>query len=301
MTIVCERYETREEWLQARSTFLGASEIAAILGMGYADQSPITIWAEKVHGTVDEHEKKRLRIGTMMEPVLRQMFTEETGLPCQSVQHEVRRHPVYPFLGATLDGLTTDERDEFSIPVELKNVGQFNLKDWLDEPPLKFQLQVQQQMAVTGAPYCYLFALIGGMTPSVVRLERHERLIAGLVREAERFWGYVERRELPPVDDSEATAKALSRIWREDEGKAILLPSESQEWAERLEAAKEAKKSAEAEERKFANLLKGAIADATFGDVPGFGRFSYKTQTTAAHEVKESTFRVLRRVKVKGY
>lgn len=288
-------YATREDWLTARASFLGASETAGILGCGYADQSPITIWASKVHGIADELEMKRLRIGVLMEPVLRELFTDETGIVLDDLPPwTVYRHAQFPWMGATLDGIAG------GIPVELKNVGPYNRKDWEGEPPLKFLVQVQHQIAVCDAPYGYLFGLIGGNEPVVTRVERHDRLIAIILQKLAEFWGYVERRELPPVDDSEATAKALSRLWSEEPGKSVLLPYEALEWAERFEAAKEAKKAAEAEETKYGNLLKAAIADAECGDVPGFGRYSYKTQTRRAYTVEEATFRVLRRVKAKG-
>src|SRR3990167_8472211 len=115
-----EVYSDRPSWLRARPSFLGASETAAILGLGYADQSLITIYESKVNGCLEEEEVKRLKIGALMEPVLRQLFEDETGFTVRYKPFDIRRHPKYPFMGATLDGECTD--DDGLAVCELKNV-----------------------------------------------------------------------------------------------------------------------------------------------------------------------------------
>lgn len=276
---------------------IGASDTAAVLGVGYANQLPITVWNSKVNGEIDDATLKRLKIGRLMEPSLRAIFTDETTLPCLDPgQFTIYAHPELPWLGATLDGLTTLDGD-FCIPVELKNVAYFNRKDWDDEPPLKFEIQLQHQLAVTGAPYGYLSALIGGNESVVRKIPRNDRFIAAMLPKLREFWEYVERRELPPVDESEATSKLLGKIFHEDEGLSVRLPPEAGDWALELEQAKMEIKEAEKRKTAAENKLKAAIGTATIGDIPGHGRYSWATQHRAAHHVKATTFRVLRKVK----
>jgi len=290
-----ERYRTREEWLAARRTFIGASESAALFGCGYASQSPITVYESKVNGTADESERQALRIGQMMEPALRRLFSEVTGLSCvKAGRYVVRRHPLHPWIGATLDAMTEDPEP---VPVELKNVGHFNKRDWDDEPPLKFAIQLQHQLAVTGASHGYLFALIGGNEPVVKRMDRNERFIEAMIARLNAFWGLVQMRVLPEVDSSEATTKALVRLFDEEEGSETFLPDEAVEWTETIENARQQIKSLESIKDAAENKLRASIAEYSYGILPDGSRWQWKTQARRGCEVKPSSTRILRKVK----
>lgn len=289
----------REEWLEVRRSLIGASDTAGIFGVGYEDQSALTVWDEKVNARPDEKAGlKRLRIGKLMEPALRAIASEEIGLLVDTHgEFTVLRHAEKPWLGATLDGFCIHPELGFT-PVELKNVSNFAKRDWEDEDlPLKFAVQCQQQIAVTGARQAFLFGLIGGSDPVVKLVPRNQRFIDAMIARLEEFWGYVERREMPPVDESLATARLLTRLFPEDDGSTIMLPAEATEWAKELADAKSAIKEAEAKKVAAENKIKAAINDNSFGLLSGGGGFSWKTQSRAEHVVKASTFRVLRACK----
>jgi putative phage-type endonuclease len=297
-----ETFTGRRDWLSRRRSCIGASESPAIFGVGYADQSPVTVWHSKISDEYDfdpKGEIKRLKIGRLIEPALRIIFREETGL---EVEHPgdfvLYRHPELNWLGMSPDGLVEDAGE--ICPVELKNVDTFQASAWRsddDEPPLKFNVQCQHQMAVLGSPRAYLMGLIGGNDPVVKVIHRNERFITAMLTKLREFWGYVERREIPPVDESFATAQILSHLFTEREGTAVQLPHEAIDWDIQLQKAKADVKDAEAREAKYANLLKASIGEATFGIIPGGGSYSWKTQSREEHVVKSSTFRVLRRLR----
>jgi putative phage-type endonuclease len=294
-----DRYSSEAHWLEARRSLIGASDSAGIFGVGYFDQSAVTVWDSKINAprAIDQAKVRRLKVGKLMEPALRAIFAEESGQICVSPgDFTIFRRAEIPWLGATLDGLT--EHDEYGpCPVELKNVSNFARDEWDgDEPPLKFAVQVQHQLAVTGASHGFLLGLIGGNEPVIKTIERNDRFIDAMLKRLEEFWGYVERRELPPVDSSVATAQILAKLWPEDSGATVALPPEAADWDHELSEAKEAIKAAEARKLAAENKLKAAIGEATFGEFGGI-RYSWKSQTRAEHVVKESTFRVLRRCK----
>src|SRR4051812_25601533 len=81
-----EEHATREEWLRARMKGIGASDTAAILGEGYEDQSPITVWDSKRNEPreIDPAKLKRFNVAKRLEPAMRGIFTDETGWPCES-------------------------------------------------------------------------------------------------------------------------------------------------------------------------------------------------------------------------
>lgn len=294
-TIQCR---DRAEWLEARRAVIGASDSAAIFGVGYKDQSPLTVWESKVRPCEEAEEPKRLRIGRLIEPALRSIFEAETGLPCESPgDYTIHVHPEYPWLGATLDGRC--EHDEYGpCVVELKNVDRFLRDEWRDDdPPLKFNVQCQHQMAVTGTSHAFLLGLIGGNEPFVKIVERNDRFIAAMIERLGEFWEYVARGKMPPIDESIASAKVLARLYPEDSGETVWLPDEAADWAAEIEDAKQIIKQAESRKIAAENKVKAALGDATFGEIPSGGRFSWKTQRRKECVVKASQFRVLRLAK----
>jgi predicted phage-related endonuclease len=296
-----EDFRNRAAWLNSRRSCLGASDSPAIFGVGYLGQSPITVWDSKVNEPREEArwaESKRLKIGLLIQPALRAIFTEETGFTVTNPgDFTLVRHPEIPWLAASLDA-EVEHPDFGIIPLELKNVSTFMRDEWDDEdPPLKHQVQVQHQIAVMGTSHGYLMGLIGGNEPVIKLVPRNERFIAVMLPKLEEFWGYVERRELPPVDSSQATAQLLARLYPESNGQTITLPEEAAEWDAELARAKADAKDAEERATKYANLIKASIGEATFGQLPGGCSYSWKEQTRKEHFVQESTFRVLRRCK----
>lgn len=292
-----EQYEKPEIWLPQRSTIVGASDTAVLYGEGYEGQSILGTWMDKVHGPSEDDKPARLkrkRFGNIMQPAVLQLFREETGLGAFAVNNAIYRSTSMPFFGASLDALAEDDE-----PVELKYVSHFQGRDWEDAPPLKYQVQIQHQMAVLGASRGWLCALIGGFDLKVVPVERNDSFIASLLETVAEFWRYVELKEPPPIDGSEATRKALHRLYPQDQGTEVALPAEAFEWDAELQKAKADKKNAAERETLYANHIKAAIADATHGVLPGGGKYSWKTQHVKAEAICRPAFdkRVLLRCK----
>lgn len=294
-----ESYLDRHSWLAARRSMIGASDTAGIFQVGYASQSPVTVWDSKVSDRqqeFDEGLQRRMRIGKLMEPTLRSIFGCETGLHVADPgEFTIFRNCETQWLGATLDGVT--DHDEFGwSPVELKNVNNFNRKDWEgDEAPLKFQVQCQHQLAVTGATHGFLLGLVGGDDPVIKTIERNDRFIAAMLQRLADFWGFVERKEMPPIDESLATAQLLAQLWPQDSGAAVQLPDEAVEWDRELMEAKEAIKAAEACKTQAENKLKASIGEAAIGLLPHGGSYTWRSQDRKEYVCKATSFRVLRR------
>ncbi len=262
----------RTEWIAERRRRLQASDTAAILGVGYKNQSALTVWESKVSGTEDPASNaKHLRIGKLIEPGLRAIFADETGLECLPVgDFTIYCHPLIDWLGATLD--TKVVHPAFGLsPVELKNVHFFNWHEWKADspPPLKFAVQVQHQLAVTGASHGFLFGLIGGAEPIVRVVARDEKFIDAMIIELEKFWGYVQRQEMPPVDGSEASAQVLKRTFGRDNGASMMLPHDAVEWAVTRETCATLIKTLKEIQTTAENNIKAKIGSCSFGDLPG--------------------------------
>ena len=289
-----------EAWLAARRTMIGASESPSILGCGYADEGPWTIWAKKTGQMEDKPDNELLWYGREMQPITLKRFTIETGLPVRDLgEFTIQRHPTISWLGATLDGVATEADGELAV-VEAKNIGHYGAAEWnAPEPPLRVQVQIQHQLAVTCFKVGYAAATVGGNKLAFRRLERNERFIAAMIQRLEEFWRLVREGRPPEIDYSEATAKALRAIHPDDNGAALTLPPESLIWDHNLERVKRHIKILKRFEEEYKNRIKAAIGDASFGELPdGSGEgYSWKSQDVAEFVTAARTDRILRRAK----
>lgn len=278
-----EIHETEEQWLEARKTGIGASEVASVFGCGYANTSPITVWSSKTGGPRMEFDAatiRRMNRGHKLEPVIASEFTEETGLECfDPGPYTIYRSKSTPWLFATLDRWCVDPNFG-PVPVELKAVhGRFR-NDWdeEDEPPLKYLVQCQTQMAVTGAKACYLVGLIGGDEIVVRLIERNVRFIEAMLAKLAGFWGYVVNHLMPPVDESEATKAMLGLIYPKDTGAEVSLPIDFIELDRELLQLKDQRKTIETRIDAIENRIKAELKTATRGCLPG-GSYTWKQQS----------------------
>jgi|SRR6188768_1199390 len=203
-------------WHELRAGRIGASEVAALFGCGY--QSHFQLWHEKrgdlAHADYSDNE--RVILGRCLEAGI----ADAAHL---LFDYELRKADAYytddecPGLGATPDYFLVREDGEF--PAEVKNASWGSFKDdWIihedgfTEAPLRFQLQVQTQLACTGANFALLIALISG--DRIVRCEmaRHDEAIAEIRRRVSEFWHSIEHNIEPPAE-MPRDFDAAKRVW----------------------------------------------------------------------------------------
>lgn len=192
---------THYEWLQARRSGIGGSDIAAIVGASpYA--TAYDIYKAKMEAPDDSEESENSEWGRILEPVVAKKFVDRTGLKVQNVNF-LMRHPDHTWAIANIDRaivnpeiagnvrfkngeLTTD------MILECKTASEYVGKDWgeeeTDEVPDQYQCQGQWYMGVTNTLVCYMAVLIGGNKFRIYRIDRNQELIDYLFSEAESFW-----------------------------------------------------------------------------------------------------------------
>lgn len=280
----------REGWLAARATGIGASDAWRLLS------EPYHLWALKSGLVEDEDlsDVERVHWGNLLEDVVILETGRRAGVvPCNS--GELLRSTVHPFALATLDGWTDD-----GCPIEAKTAGAWLADEWADGAPPKYRIQCQWQMLVTGAPRVLLGCLLGGQRLVWSWIERDEATIAALADAGREMWRRVEENDPPPCDGSEASARALAKVYPKDDGETVVLPGALIEVSDELDAVKAQIKAAEARADALEAQIKAAIGSASVGLLIDGSGWSWKAQTRAEYVVKASTFRKLLRKKAKG-
>lgn len=208
----------RDQWLDKRSHSIGASEIAAILGLS-PWESPYTIWARK-RGVLDGvEENEAMRWGTVLEQEIAKEWSDRFGIATiQPDPITIYRSTALPIATASPDRLAVEGRGakrKVVAWVEIKNVGSHKIDEWSEGIPDYYWTQAQWQLAVSGLDLTHVAALVGGQTLLWRRVTRDEQWISYAFAEAEKFWHLVESGVEPEVDGSNATKNAISGQYAE--------------------------------------------------------------------------------------
>ena len=211
-------------WLDRRRESIGASETAAVLGLS-PWATAFTVWEQKMGKDTDIPEHLAY-FGHKLEPVVAgwvEDFHPEIGKVMDAREDRLEngeacggyRSVECPWLTATPDYLVYVDGVEAWIPLEIKTTA----RAW-NEVPFQYQVQVQQQMGVLGAPYAYLAVLQNTNTPMLHRFEFDHDLWDHIVMITREFWEQHVVTETPPTPVSLAEQ---ATVWPSETGKTIEL------------------------------------------------------------------------------
>lgn len=251
----------RLPWLAARRHGLGASETAAVLGLN-TWKTPLDVWLEKIDTTpvVDDPPSLAARIGTAMEHVVAQMTVHGwPDLGKIGPTPGLIAHDDHPWMLATVDRLLYERGVVDGPPLGILEVKTTNRHayehHWIDGvPPLFVQVQVQQQLAVTGLERAWVACWVrdergDDAIKAPALIEAAPDVHRQLVEYGGAFWrDHVEARVMPsPIVGD---ADKMSGLWTPDPAKTVTADEDLEhligEWMHADEVAKDAAKRAAA-------------------------------------------------------
>ncbi len=215
-------HDNEEQWLAEKENYIGASEISTLFGHGY--QTYYALWHQKA-GLIDKEnldDVLPVLIGQCMESGLASVIRKVEGVDMRKAHRYLIHSNEATCLAASLDyEIRTD--DAGWVPCELK------IQDWMAfseqweeteisgeyDPPLKFALQLQQQLLITDKPYGYLFALVGNRQLVKVKMEADKDVQNMIEEEAIRFWTSIHANNVPAPDydkDLQLMYKTLTNV-----------------------------------------------------------------------------------------
>lgn len=245
-------------WLLQRREGVGASDCAPVLGMGkWSGQTAYGVWIDK-RGMVplSTETNEAMEWGHLLEPVIAAKAAEKLGMQELSIGGLKSR--TRPWQRASLDRVLITP-DDGPVPLECKNTSVYLQSDWADDQvPDAAELQLQHQLAVTGAPYGYVAGLIGGNRHVVRRVDRDQELIDHINAEEEVFWSHVQDGTTPPVTARESLSDIITAAGTPDVDELVLdgpQASEARAWVAAYQQAQVDEKSAIAKKHEARNNL----------------------------------------------
>lgn len=201
---------SKEEWTKLRSSTIGGSDAAAILGLN-PHKSAYALWAEKTGKVIPEDisQKEAVRLGTDLEDYVAHRFMEATGKKVRRENYTVFRDDM-PYAHANYDRLIIGER----AGLEIKTTNALNLKKFKNgEFPANYYCQCCHYLLISGLERWYLAVLVLGVEFKVFTIERDEAELAALKMAEENFW-YQVQNDLPPaIDGMDSTIDALNETF----------------------------------------------------------------------------------------
>ncbi len=173
--------KSHDEWLKAREAGIGASEVAAILGLSPWD-SPFSLWLRKTHQVPPIEENDAMRRGHYLEDAVVQWWMHETGEQVikASAADIIYVHPDHPYMRVTPDRIVKGRKKILEVKSTSISMG--------ETIPVYYMAQVQYQMYVTGIHQAELIYIQGGLTFGRFIVEYDEEFAEFIAEKVTEFW-----------------------------------------------------------------------------------------------------------------
>ena len=288
--LVLSNTADQAEWLAARRTGIGASEIAAVAGLSQ-QRGPWDVWASKIDGT-ELVPSDEMRWGQWIEGRIIDWWARETGRAIGS--GGLYRHPDHRWLMATPDAVVLEEPAATVVAtVDAKNAGHYNQTEWdEDGAPVEYLAQITQQMLAVGVNQGFLVAAIGGRPPAERAIALDEDFAGSLIALGDEFWQHVQDGTPPPVDGSRSARKWLAKKYPDaDPGYFAALSDEDVAALKERVAIDEHIARLKKLSDSVENVIKAKLGKASAGTYNGKTYVTWKSIDRAGYTVKPTTYR----------
>lgn len=254
-----------DAWREERRRGIGSSDAPATVDLD-PRRSRLELWAEKV-GHIDPPEENRwMRIGKLSEPLVAQLYEEETGRRVRR-RRQMLQHPDHPVIRASLDRVAGRRVVEIKKAHDARAWGRSGSDD---VPPYVF-VQVQHQLLVTGYEIADVAVLIGGDDLRVYPIGADDTIQSRLVGRELALWDCVLTQTPPTdIDGSAAAQRYVNARYPEDTGHQLIPDAALIDLVEQYRDARAWAALAERESTRLENAIKSRMGTAAVVEGPGW-------------------------------
>lgn len=249
----------RDAWLAARRQGIGASEIAAVLGISPWDSPFSLYWRKKLDDQVEMNEA--MEWGLRHETTIAAKFAENHP-DLFLTEGGLYRNAEHNWMLATPDRMALRRSDR--APAGLVQIKTAHSWDgWgtpgTDQVPVHYRAQVQQEMAVMGAPRCWIPVLVGGNSYREYVVDADPEDVALIVKAGAEFMRRLADDEPPDLDGAAATTATLKQLHPTVVDEVVTIPTQL---ADAYRTRKELLDDAQAAFDETCNRIRGLLGDA---------------------------------------
>lgn len=222
-----------DEWLEERRKSVGASEVAAVMGLSPWNTA-LDVYKSK-QGVDRSFDPLLSFIGHESEHIIHKWVERWSGVPVKLEPAFMARSTEYPFLHASFDRVSSGP----FVTWQFKTAHQYTGHKWDEGIPTDIRVQVQAEMLVAGIRRAAVVVWIGGREFKLFWEDRDDRFIQEhMIPALTEFWGNLEQGIAPKP----STPGELAEAWP-DEAAVMEAPEAALEWIEKraflLASAKE--------------------------------------------------------------
>lgn len=279
----------REDWLKARKSGIGGTDIGAIIGMS-PFKTPLDVYLDKIGQDDPQPMNEAMYFGTIMEGIVADEYARRNNRRVQRV-NSILRHVDKDWMLANIDRAVVAEGTRARLDasgklqgasgiLECKTASAYKQGEWGrdgddDAVPATYAAQAMWYMAVTGQEWCDVAVLIGGNKYMDKRIERCDDTIKGMIERADEFWHGHVLAGIPPEPSNESDIK---RLYPQSEpGKVVEATEELHNIINQLRDVRLTLKRCEAEESALLVMIKAMMAEAEAAEYMGVTLATWKS------------------------
>lgn len=190
-------------WHAARGG-IGGSDIGVIYGKSQY-KSQYRLWCEKTGELADFSSTIPMRLGTALEPAIRDFFAAENKEWLTVHETGTWQSVANPWQKANPDGIIEWSNGELGV-LEIKHSSVY-----LNECPESWRLQVLWYLHVLGLDRGVISAVIGGRYTEF-SVDKTDTLYPAMQEVVEAFYGSVLLKVAPPIDGSTSTYETIRQL-----------------------------------------------------------------------------------------
>lgn len=191
------------QWLEERRKGIGGSDVAAILGLS-PFKTAYQVYREKRKEVGDWKGNNLTDWGKRMEPAIRQWYSDQTGRNVR-LPDKIMYHEKYPFMLASLDGFTDDQR---IVEIKTARSGKGWGEPGTNEIPDYYAVQCHHYMIVTGFDVTDVPVSVSGGSPELYEVPADKEIAEMIIETCATFWKRVVDGNPPdPITFADAVSR----------------------------------------------------------------------------------------------
>lgn len=249
-----------DDWLAQRRTYLGGTDMAAIMGL-HPYRTAMSVYLDKKGLEAPTELNQPMVHGQNLELYVAQIYARATGRKLH--KSKLYRMKNCEFLAANPDYEVRGERP--LRLVECKTAGQWAGQEFGaegDAVPDQYLVQCMWQLAITKREICDLAVLIGGQDFRIYTIERDADLISELGKRAFAFWrDYILNDTPPPLTGHVADVAYVKGKWPESNTDEMYACPELEAVCTQLRDARIAQTICNDEVNRLSNIIKDEMGE----------------------------------------
>lgn len=242
---VVEVVPDTEEWLAERRASVGASEVAAVMGLSPYNTA-LDVYRSK-QGVDREFDPLLSFVGHASEPIMHEWVEKFSGVPVKLEPAFMARSVEFPFLHASFDRVSQDPFTTW----QFKTAHFYTGHKWDEGIPTDIRVQVQSEMLVAGTRRAAVVVWIGGREFRLFWEDRDDTFINDhLLPALAAFWENLQAGVAP----APSNVAEMAQAWH-DSGDEMEAPEALQERIEQRAFLLASAKEMEADANKIRDEL----------------------------------------------